>query len=109
MPLLRRQRSSTRRLFLLVFFAFPLAFARLADIPSTLAVTCAGLGCRQGLHAQDLVDLTESKQPQSMLGTERIQSIDKVKVLTKSSYYERCLYIINSDKTENRVKITFKK
>ncbi len=66
-----RQRSSALHFFLLVLFALSLPFARVAAVPSTLAVAGAGLGRRQGLHAQDLVDLTESKQPQSMLEAEK--------------------------------------
>lgn len=53
--------------FLLVFFALTLPFACITDIPSPLAVSSAALRCRQRLHAQNLVDLTESKQPQRML------------------------------------------
>lgn len=53
--------------FLFVFLSLPFPFARVAAIPSTFAVACAGLGRRQRLHAQDLVDLAEGNQAQSVL------------------------------------------
>lgn len=66
------QKSSTLCFLLLVFLALPLAFTRIADIPSTFAVAGAGLGCRQGLHVQKLVDLSEGKQPQSVLEPQKL-------------------------------------
>ena len=56
-------------LFLFVFFTLALAVpvAAVAGVSPALAVASAGLGRRQGLHAQHLVDLTECQQPQRVL------------------------------------------
>lgn len=68
-----KQRSSGVCFFLLVFFALPLSFARVAAVQPPFAVTSAGLGCRQGLHVQDLVDLSEGEQPQGLLPMEGVR------------------------------------
>lgn len=57
--------------FLFVLLSLPFPLARVAAIPSTFAVACTGLGRRQRLHAQDLVDLAEGNQAQSVLRAER--------------------------------------
>lgn len=58
-------RGQALRLFLLVFLALPLPL--LNAVQSTFAVAGAGLGRRQGVHVQNLVDLTEGQQPQRVL------------------------------------------
>lgn len=70
MPPLGWKRLSTLGFFLLVFLALPLPVAGVAAVTSALPVAGAGLGRRQRVHAQNLVDLTESQQPQSVLEPE---------------------------------------
>lgn len=59
--------SDVLRVLLLVLLPLSLALSRLAAVSPSLAVPGAGLGRRQGLHPQDLVDLPERQQPQRML------------------------------------------
>lgn len=73
-----RPRSSAGSFLLLVLLALSFALARLAAVPPPLPVAGAGFRGRQGLHAQDLVDLPEGEQPQGVLGggAEKCESVE---------------------------------